>query len=75
MRPSPIRIIVHHPVKKEAQRELENQVARVHADFVLSKVKSLSCPSDQKLALIDSIIEKANNSSTQSSSIDKTRTV
>lgn len=60
MRHSPIRIIVHYPAKYEAQRELENQVARVHADFVLSKVKSLSCPSAQKLALIDSIIESCS---------------
>ena len=40
---------------------LANQVASVHADFILSKVKSLTCPSDQKLALIDSIIEKIHS--------------
>ena len=71
----PIKIIVHYPSTPEAQHELENQVARVHADFLLSKVKGLSCPSEQKLALIESIIDKVNNIPNVNSSFHKTRTV
>lgn len=63
MRRAPINVIVHYPTTPEAISMLEDQVARVHADFILSKVKSLSCPSDQKRALIDAVIEKINSGS------------
>lgn len=50
-------IIVHYPDSEEAKRELERRVAVVHAQSVVQKVKSLSCPLGQKLALLDAVIE------------------
>ena len=71
MRRAPIKLIVHYPSTPEGRHALENQVARVHADFLLSRVKSLSCPSDQKLALIDSVIEKLDSGAGKGSSAGK----
>lgn len=75
MRRTPIKVIVHYPTTPEAKSMLANQVASVHADFILSKVKSLTCPSDQKLALIDSIIEKINREANAHPYRSKDRTV
>lgn len=39
------------------QRELARRVAIVHAQTIMQKVKSLSCPLEQKLALLDAVVE------------------
>lgn len=52
-----MKIIVHYPKTEEGKQELARRVASVHADAVLSRIKSLDCPDQQKLALIDAIIE------------------
>lgn len=40
------------------QRELARRVAVVHAQTIMEKLATLSCPLDQKLQLIDAILEK-----------------
>lgn len=40
------------------QRELAGRVAIVHAQTIMEKLATLSCPLDQKLQLIDAILEK-----------------
>lgn len=40
------------------QRELARRLAIVHAQTVMEKLATLSCPLDQKLQLIDAIIAK-----------------
>ena len=40
------------------QRELAKRLAIVHAQTVMEKLATLSCPLDQKLQLIDAIIAK-----------------
>ena len=40
------------------QRELAKRVAVVHAQTVMEKLAALSCPVEQKVQLIDAIIEK-----------------
>ena len=37
------------------QRELSKRVAVVHAQAIMQKVKSLSCPLEQKAALLDAV--------------------
>jgi len=51
-------IIVHCPESEEAKQELAKRVAIVHAQAIVQKVKSLSCPLTQKIALLDAVIEK-----------------
>lgn len=48
-------IIVHYPEDIEMQRELSRRVAIVHAQAIMQKVKSLSCPLEQKVALLDAV--------------------
>ena len=57
---APITIIVHHPKTVEGQYELAKRVASVHADVVHQHIKKLTCPSNQKIQLLDSIIKSAN---------------
>lgn len=40
------------------QRELARRLAIIHAQTVMEKLATLSCPLDQKLQLIDAIIAK-----------------
>lgn len=51
----PFNIIVHFPTDREMQRELSKRVAIVHAQAITQKVKSLSCPLEQKIALLDAV--------------------
>lgn len=55
----PFNIIVHYPEEEERQQELSKKVATVHAQVVIEKIKQLSCPMEQKLALLDRIIQYA----------------
>lgn len=48
-------IIVHYPESQEAKRELARRVAVVHAQSIVQKVKSLSCPPEQKIALLEAV--------------------
>lgn len=43
------------------QRELARRVAVVHAQSVVQKVKSLSCPFEQKVALIEAVKQYVRN--------------
>lgn len=46
---------MHYPEDIEMQRELSRRVAIVHAQAIVQKVKSLSCPLEQKVALLDAV--------------------
>ena len=49
-------VIVHYPETAEKQQELEERVAKYHAEQILRYIEKLNCPVAQKLALVDSII-------------------
>lgn len=51
-------IIAHYPESENAKQELSKRVAIVHAQAIIQKVKSLSCPLTQKIALLDAVIKK-----------------
>jgi len=48
-------IIIHHPQAPEAQNELAKRVAQVHAQTVVERIKSISCPAEQKAELINAV--------------------
>ena len=52
----PVKIRLYLPQTPEGQKELTRRVAGVHADLASAAVRNLSCTSEQKLALVDSII-------------------
>lgn len=61
--PVPINIIVYPPETETGKLELAGRVASIHADAVTNRIKELNCPKQQKLALLESVIDtaKANN--------------
>lgn len=58
---APIQVIIHYPKTEEGKRELARCIAVVHADKVNQTIKKLNCPSEQKVQLLDSIIETAKS--------------
>lgn len=54
---APINLIVYYPKTEEGQIELAKRVSDVHAVAVTQRIKSLNCPSSQKLELLDAVIE------------------
>lgn len=54
-------ILVHYPETEEMQLELAKRVAVVHAQTVVEKLGTLSCPAEQKARLIDAIIARRGN--------------
>lgn len=54
---APVNVIVYYPKTEEGKEELARRVADVHAAAVNQRLKSLNCPTSQKLALLDAVIE------------------
>ena len=54
-------VIVHHPRTPEQQVELERVVAKFRAEYILRHVERLNCPLQQKIALIDAVIDTIRN--------------
>ena len=60
---APINLIVYYPKTEEGQEELARRVADVHANAVNQRLKSLNCPTNQKLDLLDAVIQTAKKNS------------
>ena len=54
---APIHPIVYYPKTAEGREELAKRVSDVHAATVTQRIKSLNCPTGQKLELLDAVIE------------------
>ena len=54
-----INVMIHLPQKEADREELSARVARAHADAVLTYLKKLNCPIEQKQALPDAMIRDA----------------
>ena len=54
---APINLIVYYPKNKDDQLELAKRVSDVHAAAVTRRIKSLNCSTNQKLQLLDAVIE------------------
>ena len=52
-----LNVVVHMPTSESGKRELAQRVSDVHANIVNNRLKSLNCPEQQKLALLNAIIE------------------
>ena len=50
-----LEVIVHYPETPEKQLLFDKVVAKFHAEFVAQYVEKLSCPTEQKLRLIDAV--------------------
>ena len=56
---APIRLTVVPPDTDAAQEALAKAIAQVHADAVMREILALSCPTEQKLALLDAVMDDA----------------
>ena len=61
----PVNVIVYVPKNEESKQRLASRVADVHANGVHQRLKSLDCPDEQKLALLDAVIEDARKKAQQ----------
>ncbi len=52
-----IKIIVHHPETPEKQAQFDDRVAIFHAEYVAQYIGKLNCSTEQKLKLIDAIVQ------------------
>lgn len=57
---APINVIFYYPKTKDGKNELEKQVSNIHADIVNQYLKNLNCPTEQKLKLLNAVIETAS---------------
>ncbi len=60
---APINVIVYYPKTEEGKEELARRVSDVHAAAVNQRLKSLNCPTNQKLELLDAVIETVKKNS------------
>ena len=60
---APINLIVYHPKTAEGRNLLAKRVSDAHASAVIQRIKSLNCPTSQKLALLDAVIKTAKERS------------
>ena len=56
-----MKIIVYYPESKQDKDELQNRIAHVHAETVEQYLKQLSCPKEQKSALITDVQKSIRN--------------
>lgn len=54
-----INLNMHYPSTDEGKRELAKRAADVHADFVISTIDRLCCTTQQKLELLQAVIDTA----------------
>ena len=53
----PIQLVVHFPQTEDGRQELARRVADVHASFVISTIRNLNCSANQKLELLQTVID------------------
>lgn len=58
---TPITVITHYPTTEEGRREFSKRAASVHAGWVNQTLKKLTCPSEQKLKLLDAVIDSVSS--------------
>jgi hypothetical protein len=54
-----VNIIVYYPKTRENINELHKKVAEIHAEAVLRNIQNLPCPKEQKIRLLNKIIDKS----------------
>jgi len=56
-RSAPIDVIMYHPQTEEGKVALSKRIAEAHVAAVTQRLKSLHCPTSQKLELLDAVIK------------------
>lgn len=59
-------MVSYYPQNSAAMLELQRRVAEIHARFAAEHIAKLNCPKEQKLELLQAIIEEKAERFTQS---------
>ena len=59
----PIQAVLHIPQTEGGKRLLAKRVAQAHADFVVRTIGQLSCPAEQKLDLLRTVLDTVQTQS------------
>jgi hypothetical protein len=51
-------VFIHYPSTPEGLKKLHHEAAVLHAQYVSSRIRKLPCSKEQKLQLVDAIIQK-----------------
>lgn len=62
---APVNVIVYYPKTEEGREYLARRVAEVHANAVIRRLKSLNCPTRQKLELLDAVVNTVQKNQEQ----------
>lgn len=62
-----VNVIVYTPNVESGQKELSRRIASIHADAVIARLQKLTCPTTQKLQLLDTIIKQCKHQQTGTS--------
>lgn len=54
---APVNVVLHLPKTEAGQQEMAMRVAEIHANAVVQRIKDLNCSRQQKLQLLDAIID------------------
>lgn len=54
---APFTMTVHSPCTQSDREALARQVACIHAQAASRRIQALTCPSGQKLALLDAVLD------------------
>ena len=69
-----IEVYIHFPYTKAASKQLKQDLAHFHASRALKMIEALHCPAEQKLELLDKIIENLKSSKDTYNDLDKAPT-
>ena len=58
---TPLNLILHYPETKEGNEILKQHISSIYADIVIEKIQNLHCSTQQKLELLDAIVEKISS--------------
>ncbi len=53
-----VKVIMYLPDSESALNELSDKVTKVHLDAVVNYISRLTCPKEQRTALIDAVIDE-----------------
>ena len=53
---APFDVVIQMPLDEKAIQELKSRTAQLHAEYVISSIRELKCPVEQKLTLLERVI-------------------
>lgn len=58
-----VNLILYSPESEAGRHQLAECVSEIHAGAILQRLKELNCPTGQKLALLDAVMETIRKNS------------